>query len=70
MVTTVSGKNLSVSVGYRLPLSLYEEAGRRARDRGVKLSVVLREATAAGLAVLADGRQVAEPTQTKGARDG
>ena len=55
MVTTVSGKDVSVSVGYRLPLPLYEEAERWARDRGVKLSVILREATEFGLAVLAGG---------------
>lgn len=42
-----------LTVAYRVPVPIYERAEALARARGCKLSAILREATAAGLAVLA-----------------
>jgi len=56
---TVSGKRLSVTVGYRLPFPIYRRAIAQAEKRGVKLSVVLRNATKCGLDQVdcSDGRR-------------
>jgi len=72
MLQTFSGREEALTVAFRVPIAVYEEAAQRARQRGVKLSVVLREATAAGLAILLadDGHLVADPTQMKGALNG
>jgi len=63
---TVSGSELTLSVGFRLPAGTYEQATRRAWERNVKLSVILREAVVAGLSMTAaDGHQVADGQQVR-----
>lgn len=49
------------TVGYRLPVCVYDEAVRRAQEEGVKLSVVLRRATLIGLEVEAAAREKWRP---------
>jgi len=47
---TVSGKQLTLTVAYRLPWTVYRKAQEQAEAEGVRLSVVLRRATERGLA--------------------
>lgn len=49
MTFTASGKQRTVTVGYRLPVPIYEQAVARAMNRGKRLSEVLRAATIRGL---------------------
>lgn len=49
MSYTMSGKPRTVTVGYRLPEAIYQQASARAHNRGKKLSEILREATIRGL---------------------
>ena len=68
---TAQGKPISVTVGYRLPLPLYQLAIAQAEKRGVKLSEVLRSAVKSGLGQdppLQEVDVVAEKTKVIGLR--
>ena len=47
---TTSGKEICVTVAFRLPLADYRRADKMADGKGVKLSVIMRQLVAAGLA--------------------
>lgn len=49
MTLTASGRPRSVTVGYRLPEVIYQQAVARAHNRGKRLSEILRDATIRGL---------------------
>lgn len=46
---TASGRELTITVAYRLPLPAHDRALAQAEREGVRLSVVLRRATLRGL---------------------
>ena len=53
---TVSGREVSVTTAFRLPLTDYQRAQELAEREGVKLSVVMRKLVADGLAVWQDAQ--------------
>ena len=65
MITTVRGKPLMVTVGYRLPFPAYQDAIARAHQEGVQLSKVLRRATLRGLEAEAAGLAVQKGGQVR-----
>ena len=48
---TVTGREISVTTAFRLPLTDYQRAQELAEREGVRLSVVMRKLVADGLAV-------------------
>ena len=48
---TVSGREVSVTTAFRLPLDDYQKAQKLAERESVRLSVVMRRLVAEGLAV-------------------
>jgi hypothetical protein len=49
METTVSGKQITVTTAFRLPITDYQQAQAMAEAEGVKLSAVMRRLVAVGL---------------------
>lgn len=49
MELTASGKARTVTVSFRLPEPIHQQAVCRARNRGVRLSQLLRDVVALGL---------------------
>ena len=48
---TASGRELTATVAYRIPVEVYSELVKQARAEGVPLSRVLRRATLLGLRI-------------------
>lgn len=51
-VKTPTGREITLTVGFRLPAEDYRRALRVAKDRRVRLSAILRETVAAGLSIV------------------
>jgi len=52
---TIRGKDVSLTVAFRLPWPVYRRACELAQAERVKLSEILRRATERGLALAAEG---------------
>lgn len=63
MSLTASGKARSVTVSFRLPEPIHDQAVCRARNRGVRLSQLLRDVVVLGL-------KAEQPLGQQGRRDG